>query len=100
LSPTLDLDTMGLGREAKIICQAWQTYGAFVVESTSGFCMYFRSTANGGASYSGMDFTGIRKGDQAFTTIKNNFRIIAPAPSYEYDYPSRWSPVNPRKYFV
>jgi hypothetical protein len=100
LSPTLDLDSMGLGREAKIICQAWQTYGAFVVESTSGFCMYFRSTANGGASYSGMDFTGIRKGDQAFTTIKNNFRIIAPAPSYEYDYPSRWSPVNPRKYFV
>jgi hypothetical protein len=100
LSPTLDLDTLGLGREAKIICQAWQTYGAFVVESTSGFCMYFRSTANGGASYSGMDFTGIRKGDQAFVTIKNNFRVIAPAPSYEYDYPSRWSPVNPRKYFV
>jgi hypothetical protein len=100
LSPTLDLDTLGLGREAKIICQACQTYGAFVVESTSGFCMYFRSTANGGASYSGMDFTGIRKGDGAFTTIKNNFRIIAPAPSYEYDYPSRWSPVNPRKYFL
>jgi hypothetical protein len=100
LNPSLDLDTLTLGREARIICRALQVYGAFIVESTSGFALYFRSTHNGGASYSGMSFTGITPGSAAYTTIKANFRIIAPAPSYEYDYPSRWSPVNPRKYFV
>jgi hypothetical protein len=100
LNPSLDLDTLGLGREARIICQAMQTYGFFIVESTSGMALYFRSTHNGGASYSGMDFTGITGGSAAFNTIKNNLRVIAPAPSYEYDYPSRWSPPNPRKYFV
>jgi hypothetical protein len=77
-----------------------QTYGFFIVEASGGLPMYFRCTANGGASYSGMSFTGINQGDAAYATIKANYRVIAPAPSYEYDYPSRWSPVNPRKYFV
>jgi hypothetical protein len=100
LHPDLDLTSLSLGREARIICQAMQTYGFFIVESTSGMALYFRSIHNGGASYAGMDFTGITTGSAAFATIRNNLRVIAPAPSYEYDYPSRWSPANPRKYFV
>ena len=100
LDPDLDLNSLRLGREAMVICRALQTYGAFIVESSSGLALYFRSNHNRGMDqYAGMDFTGIRRGDPAFAVIRSKLRVVAPAPPEGgYDYPSVWSPPNPRRY--
>lgn len=100
LDPDLDLNSLRLGREALVICRALQTYGAFIVESSSGLALYFRSNNNRGTDqYAGMDFTGIRRGDPAFATIRSKLRVVAPAPPEGgYDYPSVWSPPNPKRY--
>lgn len=89
LDPSYDVDGSSAGDEAKVILKALQEFGGFIVERTSGFALYFQCTANGNASYAGMDFSGLNG------AIFDYCRIIAPAASYEYDYPSRFSPSQP-----
>lgn len=40
LNPDLDLDSLDLSREGKIIAQALQEYGAFVVDNADGIALY------------------------------------------------------------
>jgi hypothetical protein len=91
LDPRLDLDNLGLGREAKIIARAWQKFGAFIVERGTGIAIYFRSVQNlhGQNPYKGMDFTGLTG------RLLQHTRVISPERSYEYDYPSRFNPPMP-----
>lgn len=89
LDPSYDVDGSSAGEEAKVILKALQEFGGFIVERTSGFALYFQCTANGNASYAGMDFSGLNG------AIFDYCRIITPAASYEYDYPSRFSPAQP-----
>ncbi len=90
LDPAFDINTIA-GREARVIAQALKDYGAFVVERTTGVALYFQSTSNGKANYSGMNFSGLVPG------LWNRCRILLPQASYEYDYPARFTPATPHK---
>ncbi len=42
LDPNLDLDSLGLCEEAKIVARALQKYGLFIVDNAGGFSIYFQ----------------------------------------------------------
>jgi hypothetical protein len=80
LDPNLNLDTLGLGPEARIIAEALQEYGAFVTERTSGFALYFQSGQNQGKDlYAGMNFSGLDE------SLHDHWRVIAPESPNNYD---------------
>ena len=80
LDPNLNLDTLGLGPEARIIAEALQEYGAFVTERTSGFALYFQSGQNQGKDlYAGMNFSGLDE------SLHDHWRVIAPESPINYD---------------
>lgn len=89
LNPSFNVEASTLGKEAKVIAKAMQKYGFFVTERTSGIALYFRSTSNGLASYAGMNFSGLNG------NLLSQCRVIAPALSYEYDFPARFTPAQP-----
>jgi stage V sporulation protein SpoVS len=90
LDPLFDINTIP-GREARIIAKAMQDYGVFVVERTTGVALYFQSTSNGKANYSGMNFSGLVPG------LWNRCRILLPNASYAYDSAPSYTPPMPHK---
>jgi hypothetical protein len=84
LDPGLDLSGFPMGREAKVIARALQTYGAFVVEATDGFALYFRSAENLGRNpYAAMAM-------ELPPGLHRHWRVIAPEAPYEYDHAGRF----------
>jgi hypothetical protein len=80
LDPNLDLDSLGLGREARIVAEALQEYGAFVIERTSGFALYFQSNQNLPSDpYASMNFSGL---DQK---LHDHWQVVAPQAPKSYD---------------
>jgi hypothetical protein len=51
LNPGLDLDALGLSGDAKVIARALQEYGAYVVENTRGFPLYFQNLGPDGGEW-------------------------------------------------
>ncbi len=88
LDPEYDLTR--LGDEARVIAEAWKTFGAYVVDRGSGIAMLFRSTHNLTENpYLGMDFEGL-DGE-----LLQYLRVIAPRASYTYDSAETFSPPTP-----
>jgi hypothetical protein len=80
LDPSLDLNSLNLGREAMIVAEALQEYGAFVTERTSGFAVYFQSNQNLPTDpYAGADFTGL---DQR---LHEHWQVLQPEAPASYD---------------
>ena len=88
LDPEYDLTR--LGDEARVIAEAWKTFGAYVVDRGSGLALLFRSTHNLPENpYLGMDFDGL-DGE-----LLRHLRVIAPRAAYAYDSAETFSPPTP-----
>jgi chitodextrinase len=79
LDPSLDLSTLGLEPGEEIVARALQTYGAYIVDSSSSLACYAQSTALGGISYPSSWSSGIRR------DLVLRMRIVAPPPAPTYD---------------
>lgn len=51
LDPNLDIDSLNLSEEAKIIARTLQKYGAFVVDNGRGFSLYFQNLGSDGGKW-------------------------------------------------
>lgn len=88
LDPAYDLTR--LGTEARVIAEAWKTYGAYVVDRGSGVALLFRSNHNlPGDAYAGMDLAGL-DGE-----LVRNLRVIAPRAASTYDSAETFTPPMP-----
>ncbi|MEZ0311640.1 MAG: hypothetical protein ACAI38_07690 [Myxococcota bacterium] len=88
LEPTYDLTR--LGAEARVIAEAWKTFGAFVVDRGSGVALLFRSSHNlPNDPYAGMDLSGL-DGE-----LLRHLRVIAPRASFAYDSAETFAPPVP-----
>jgi hypothetical protein len=88
--PTVNLDTLGLGKEAKIIVRAMQRYGMFSIERGSGLAIYFQnSTTSSADPYAGMDFRGLTG------TLLTQMRVLQGERSYAYETGNSWTPPQP-----
>ncbi len=79
LDPSLDVSTLGLEPGEEIVARALQTYGAYIVDSSSSMACYAQSTALGGISYPASWASGIRR------DLVLRMRIVAPPPTPAYD---------------
>ena len=52
LDPSLDLDSLGLSRSGRIICQALQEYGAYVGDYSGAISLYAENSAEAQAYWS------------------------------------------------
>jgi hypothetical protein len=92
LDPTLNLDTLGLGKEAKIIARAMQVYGMFSIERGDGLAIYFESSFGRNPDpYAGMDFNGLTG------TLLERMWVLQGEASYAYETARSWSPPQPRR---
>lgn len=51
LNPNLDLDTLGLSADAKVVARALQTYGAFMADNAPAFNLYFENLGPNSANW-------------------------------------------------
>ena len=51
LNPNLELDSLNLSKEARIITKTLQKYGAFVVDNSKGFPLYFQNLGPDGGKW-------------------------------------------------
>ena len=51
LNPNLDLDSLNLSEDAKIVARALQKYGAYVVDNARGFPIYFQNLGPDGGKW-------------------------------------------------
>lgn len=59
LNPDLDLDALGLSKNARIIARALQKYGGFILDNSEAFHMYMQNIgAEGRDIYAGVDDLG------------------------------------------
>lgn len=70
LDPSLDLNSLGLSDEVKIIAKAMQEYGMFNVDGSSAFKIYLQNLGPDGGEWKNYDFTSLSK------IPVNKFRVI------------------------
>jgi len=80
LDPNLDINSLLLGPEAKVIAEALQQYGAYVVDRTNGFAVYMQSKQNLPSDpYTGMNFAGLD------SRLHDHWQVLAPEAPDSYD---------------
>lgn len=79
LNPSLNLDSLRLSRDAKLVARALQKYGAYVVENASGFSLSFQNSGRDGGKWK--NFPGL---DDLSRIPLNEFRVLKCALAKKY----------------
>jgi hypothetical protein len=72
LDPALDLDTLGLAPQARVVACAMQQYGMFVTDNAPSFGIYFQNLGPSGGSWESWDIPG-----ELAKIPVSSFRVLA-----------------------